>query len=517
MNSRLHIGIAESSSSLSALSNFSNYDIVVMFCHGERRTGMSGFPASMRNSLGEGNFEEDDCIDGISGTGDECQDIIWIKEARLRQLIGSNNLSGTIVFMCMCHSDTQKSQIKKILNERHVAAFAGANNTMDNLCVDFIPNFVTKFYNERALASNIIMELFRSSNNSSPIRKSYTTRTGVSGTYSFYYNQDLMYEPIVTAMEQIENQPRASVTLPYELANMSNATRGLILSRSSSSNNISAGFWIKNKETGKEIELDFSKSKVKVYSRYDYRRMVSRVEVLGITDGMEEGTYEYCTYLNIDGKKEYSDERYEFTISRINQVVPEWILELMEPYIPIYEGVNPPLLNGFFAISPMKLTYNSNPSGNWLPGKIVADTFIYFSDQDQATNTLNFYGFSMNSSGEVLEEEYGLGAFISGEGKNFSVFFNTEGLVYYSDGNVSSKTALIISGTKEANCIKDLYYAFVMIEKDDPNNHLMKVGSFRVYVDADGVADEIDLNDSSRSRSSSSDSYLPCYLDNGPK
>jgi hypothetical protein len=222
--------------------------------------------------------------------------------------------------------------------------------------------------------------------------------------------------------------------------------------------------------------------------------------VLGVTDDLDEGTYEYRTYLVVDGNKEYSEGLYEFTVKRINQVVPEWILEKMEPYIPIYEGDNPPVVEGVYLVTPMTLFYNSDPNSSYRPGKVFADLYMYLYDQDKVNNSINYLGYEVNSYGETIAEEYGQGAFISGEGLNFSIFFNTISESYYSDGVVPSKKALIISGTKTSTGIRDVYYSFVMIDKDDPHGHLMDVGDFRVFKDGDGFVDMIGTGNGSRSR-----------------
>ncbi len=517
MNTRLRgfDQIADSKYSLEDLNTLSDYDIAVLFCHGESRYGMMGVPASFRTSFGEDNYLDDDCgVDGVTGTGESCEDIIWIKEAKLRQLIGTNDLSKTIVFMCMCYSDTDKSIIKKILNSHNVAAFAGANEIMDNEVVDFIFNFVNEFYLTRAMASNIIKKEFGSGSSASPIRKSYTTRSGVSGTYSYHYKKDIYYKPLVSAMSAIENQPRASITLPYELATSVSATRNFSPSLATSYG-VSMGFWVRNKETGETMEWNFSEPSVELYLRYDYKTMTSRMEVLRVTDDLQDGTYEYKTYLEIDGKKEYSDEMYEFTVKRINNVVPEWILDKIDPYIPIYEGVNPPSIEGLYLMSPMTLNYTSDDS--YKPGEIFADHYLSFYDQDMENNTINYYGWQVNGNGSIIGEDLGEGAFISGEGDVFSIFFSTSGESYYEDGTVYSTTALIVSGTKTSSGIKDVYYAFVITSKDDPNDHVMDVGEFRVFIDGDGLAQAIVGDSNTRTRSSQSglSPMLPSCTDNG--
>ena len=81
--------------------------------------------------------------------------------------------------------------------------------------------------------------------------------------------------------------------------------------------------------------------------------------------------------------------------------------------------------------------------------------------------------------------EQGIGAYIRGSGSNFTAFFNTTG----ESLGISTKTALVISGTKTSDGIKDIYYAFVMVKKgEDPNHQLMEEGIFRVFHDQDGLA-----------------------------
>ena len=67
--------------------------------------------------------------------------------------------------------------------------------------------------------------------------------------------------------------------------------------------------------------------------------------------------------------------------------------------------------------------------------------------------------------------------------------------------SVTSKTALVISGTKASDGIHNLRYAFVVVEKGaDPNNHIMDVGDFRVFKDNDELAKTSDWKSHIRSR-----------------
>ena len=167
---------------------------------------------------------------------------------------------------------------------------------------------------------------------------------------------------------------------------------------------------------------------------------------------------------------------------RLDDVVPPELQDAIGVYMPIYPGKNPPMVEGAYYIDPFVTVYCEDYGrGGFAPGDRVSSETIRFSNQNTTNNTLDFAQYS--SSGNSSEE--GSGAFISGHGDNFTAFFNTIGV---SNG-ISTKTALVISGTKTSSGIKDLYYAFVMVEKGyDPNHQLMEEGVFRVFKDQDGLS-----------------------------
>lgn len=200
-------------------------------------------------------------------------------------------------------------------------------------------------------------------------------------------------------------------------------------------------------------------------------------------------TYYYRAYLD-DGTNKYYSDYKDFTTAekKIERVVPIEILEPMEPYIPIYEGENPPDIQGTYVIDPMEIVYDK--MGNYEPGYNNFST-LYFniSNQNFTTNTLDYREKEIGNGGVASESE-GNGAFVSGEGNNFTVFFNTTGVTHLENYDVDTTDALIISGTKTSDGIRDLHYAFVIVKKSaDPDNRLMKEGDFRVFKDGDNWAE----------------------------
>ena len=64
------------------------------------------------------------------------------------------------------------------------------------------------------------------------------------------------------------------------------------------------------------------------------------------------------------------------------------------------------------------------------------------------------------------------------------------GYTYYTDCSVYTREALVISGTKTANGIANLEYAFIVTEKgEDPNHYVIPVGAFRSFKDGDGFSE----------------------------
>lgn len=166
--------------------------------------------------------------------------------------------------------------------------------------------------------------------------------------------------------------------------------------------------------------------------------------------------------------------------NRIDDVVPKDIQEKLKNYIEIYRGVNPPNVEGAYFIDPFVTVYcEDQGNGGYDPGDIVMSMDARFYNQDIRNNIINYEAYSGSS------HEVGTGAFISGSGNYFTIFFNTVGV----SSGISTKTALVISGEKTSSGIKNLRYAFILVDKgSDPSNKLMKKGVFRVFEDGDKLA-----------------------------
>jgi len=155
----------------------------------------------------------------------------------------------------------------------------------------------------------------------------------------------------------------------------------------------------------------------------------------------------------------------------------------LKPFIPIYEGDTPPNIEGCYLVNPNVLTYSTLSSD--YEGMTFVDEYEMFYNQDMLNNTIDYKDKTQ------FHENVATESFITGEGDNFTVFFNIDGIMHASTGDVSYKQVRIISGTWTSTGIKNLYWGFMMIEKSyDPNNVVVEVGTIRVGKDGNGFSDK---------------------------
>lgn len=173
------------------------------------------------------------------------------------------------------------------------------------------------------------------------------------------------------------------------------------------------------------------------------------------------------------GQEEVIDER-------IPTIIPDEIRDEIEQYIPIYDGVDPPNIEGTYYLSP-QILIGSSQSKDQI-GKEYSSEYQKYSNQDMTKNTIDMVRMT------VTETEWakGSGAFISGSGNNFTIYFDQVG----ESSGILVKQAYIVSGTKTSNGIKNLTTGFIMKEKGpDPDHKLVDVGTYRFFKDKDGMSE----------------------------
>lgn len=161
---------------------------------------------------------------------------------------------------------------------------------------------------------------------------------------------------------------------------------------------------------------------------------------------------------------------------RIETVIPTEMREDLGQHMTLYSGVTPPNIEGVYLLKPMIALYCSEMDAGWE----AAPATIRFLNQNAETNTIDI------EEEEGSQYTTGEGAFISGTGDNFTIYFNT---YTTSTQNSWHRRALVISGTKVDGGIKDMQYAFVMVERGEDYVGPMGIGDMHVFHDSDGMSE----------------------------
>lgn len=142
----------------------------------------------------------------------------------------------------------------------------------------------------------------------------------------------------------------------------------------------------------------------------------------------------------------------------------------------INPGNKPPNIEGKYLMSPTILENSNVPSD--YPGMIFNDLLLEFSRQN---------GLEIEFTGEqVSSSSVGKGSFISGSGKDFSVFLNA---ITVREGQPNEMEQIFVfSGTVATEGIHDLQLAFFMVENNG-NSGVIDNGQGRIFMDGDGFSE----------------------------
>lgn len=162
----------------------------------------------------------------------------------------------------------------------------------------------------------------------------------------------------------------------------------------------------------------------------------------------------------------------------IENIIPTEIVNILKQYMPIYDGLTPPTLNGGFVMRPMWMQYSSIENDGMFEDQNFGDNYMLFSNMNHTTRKLDYKEKQASTS------SYALDSYISGFNDKFTVFFitigNTEGY--------QVKQATVISGTLVARGINDCNYAFVMVDNGG-HPELVDAGTYRIFIDKDQCAE----------------------------
>lgn len=171
----------------------------------------------------------------------------------------------------------------------------------------------------------------------------------------------------------------------------------------------------------------------------------------------------------------------------------------------IYEGKTPPNIEGTYYLNDLNCIFDNSQTPEL--GKGWSGYHYRFYDQDSKKLTVSVD--SESDSGQ--DAASGIGSFISGNGHEFSAFFQTAG----ESAGISYKTVDIISGTKTNDGIINWQHCFIMTEKgSDPLNKLIEVGTSRIFTEGDKLAATASLPKKSNMKIMQSESKTDLRLAN---
>ena len=140
-------------------------------------------------------------------------------------------------------------------------------------------------------------------------------------------------------------------------------------------------------------------------------------------------------------------------------------------------GVNPPIINGSYLISPLISQSSSVPDD--VIGTVYADALLKFSNQLNEKLIVDYESIQGTSS------QVGVNSFISGSDNKFSVFLKVKNI---QDGN-TSVLAIAYSGVLTANGIENVQHVLIMLDDNgDPKGNLIENNTGRLFIDKDGMS-----------------------------
>lgn len=170
--------------------------------------------------------------------------------------------------------------------------------------------------------------------------------------------------------------------------------------------------------------------------------------------------------------------------TKIQKIVPDSIIKALEANgMNLNPGTNPPSIAGIYVASPYTLLSPYGPEDGYKKGRVIPDYRYKFYEQKGDEVKVDYKNVGTDSGS-------GIGAFLSGSGKKFSLFAELSGTA----AGIPYKHLTVISGEMAGNGIKNFQYAFVLKEKtgDASNSILMPTGKSRIWIDGDSLASKVE-------------------------
>ncbi|MEI3800731.1 MULTISPECIES: hypothetical protein [unclassified Chitinophaga] len=172
----------------------------------------------------------------------------------------------------------------------------------------------------------------------------------------------------------------------------------------------------------------------------------------------------------------------EILTKKIADIIPQKYLDTLKLLgLNVHEGVNPPNVEGTYKIAPHKLDSSNVPGDR--PGSYFSDALVTFSEQSTTDYSIKLTGKNFLSYADTS-----IATAISGSGNNFTVY----GKVKAVNGTYSAVFALVFTGTKEGNDLKNVRVAIINIDNSRGGSGIfIQEGTGRIGFDEDGTSPKV--------------------------
>lgn len=273
--------------SISDFSKFSDYDIVIFATHG-CKGGMPLVPNTMK---------------GISSLSDRLPKG-WVQNIECTAL-DYNLLSkklpalgNTVVWTLMCYSFCENSTLASVAKLKAAGDYFGATEPINGLINFklFVP-FIGRLYRGASSA-----EAFHPGGSQG---YEYTFADGgkqINGVYG-HNGFDGVCFPLTGADKAVDNSPVAAFQTPS--GELDKVLKG--------NGSFKAGIEVKNTSTSKITKIELTSDNISASSHKDWEQIIDRNKYTFKTDGLEDGTYEYRSYIEFpNGDIKYSENTETF-------------------------------------------------------------------------------------------------------------------------------------------------------------------------------------------------------------
>lgn len=173
----------------------------------------------------------------------------------------------------------------------------------------------------------------------------------------------------------------------------------------------------------------------------------------------------------------------EILTQKIEDIIPREYLDTLEMLgLDIYMGTHPPQMEGSYSIKPHILDTSNIPTDP--PGQRFTDAIVHLSEQSSSD-----FSIRLLAEHYIKDADTSIATAISGYDNYFTVYGKVKST---SSGTGSyAIVALIISGIKDGDNIKDLKTGIINIDGSHADYTFIEQGQGRLSYDSDFISERI--------------------------